>query len=187
MESMAHDHACYICAVRTERLIGISRLDKMVPYVVTTNGKKTTPITLSLRMTLLSHLELADGRRVIGSIHQRGSDDPYVVVPTEAVIESFILRLNHQLPAFLLHYLPMRGMPVDYVQTLLKASCDPSLYNDAHKCTWDDKEWVVTRPDEEAIRAQREQEDRDNQWYKGFINCWRRRLDSPVAAALVLD
>jgi len=170
LESMAHDHTCYICAVRVERLVGISRLDKMVPYVTTEKGKTTTPIIMSLRIALLTFLELADKRRVIGSIHQRGSEDPYIVVPNDAEIESFVLRLNHQLPAFLLHYLPTHDIPTDYVQTLLKASCDPTLFNDAFKCKWDEKEWIVTRPDEEKLKAQREKEERENQWYKGFVN-----------------
>lgn len=170
LESMAHDHTCYICAVRTERLIGIARLDKMVPFTTEQNGRKITKGNFSLRMILLDHLHTADGRRVIGSIHLRGSEEPYVVIPNEAEIESLILRLNHQLPAFLLHYLPTRGIPTEYVQTLLKASCDPTLYNDAQKCTWDATEWVITRPDEEALREKREQEERDSQWYKGFVN-----------------
>ena len=169
LESMAHDHTCFICAVRIERLIGISRLDKIVPFESMEKGIKTT-IQISLRIALLNYLELPDNRSVI-AIHQRGSDDPYVVVSNESEVESPFLRLNHQLPAFLLHYLPAQHkMPTEYVQKLLKASCEPALFNDAFKCTWDDKEWIVTRPDEEKLKAAREKEERENQWYKGFVN-----------------
>ena len=101
---------------------------------------------LSLRMILMEHLETETGRKVIGSIHQRGMEDPYVVIPNKAEMESLIIWMNHQLPAFLLHVLPKKGIHTNYLHSFLKASCDPALYDEVQKCTWDDKDWVLTRP-----------------------------------------
>ena len=170
LDSMAHDHTCFICAVRTERLVGIARLDKKVPVYGLQDGKRVQKGTFSLRMILLDHLETESGRKVIGSIHQRGTEDPYVVIPNEAAVESLILRMNHQLPAFLLHVLPKKGIPIDYVHSLLKASCDPALYDEAQKCKWDDKNWIVIRPNEAELAAEKKREEEASQWYKGFVN-----------------
>lgn len=172
LASMAHDHTSFTCAVRTERLIGISRLDKKVKvFRMEEDGTKVfRGVSLSLREILLGNFETKDGRSVIGGIFQRASEDPYIVIPNEAEMESLIMRMNHQLPAFLLHYLPTKGIPLHFVQDLLKASCDPDLYNKAQFCTWDADEWVITRPDEAELKAKKEKEEKDSLWWKGMVN-----------------
>lgn len=58
-----------------------------------------------------------------------------VIVPNEAEVELLLICLNHQLSAFLLNYLPSKAnMPLDFVETLLKKTCDPHLFNEAYQC-----------------------------------------------------
>ena len=98
-------------------LTGVACLDKEVEIIDgdVVKGKTT------LREILLNQVRTKGGRSVFAEIHQRGTENPMVIVPNEAEVESFLLRLNHQLPAFLLHYLTtIVGLPVPFVETLLK-------------------------------------------------------------------
>ncbi len=83
-------------------------------------------------------------------------EESFIVIQNSAEVESLFSRMNHQLPAFLLHYLQEKGLLKDFVIELLRKSCDPTLLDAAFKCTWDAKDHVVTRP--------------ENSWYKDMIN-----------------
>lgn len=92
-----------------------------------------------------------------------------VIVPNKAEVESILLRLNHQLPAFLLNYLlATTNMPPLFVGTLPKKSCNPHLFNEAFQCKWDVEKWVVTRPNNEAIQC-REAENAKDKWYTNIL------------------
>jgi hypothetical protein len=97
-------------------------------------------------------------------------EEPFVVIQNSAEVESLFSRMNHQLPAFLLHYLQEKGLPKDFVTELLRRSCDPTLFGAAFDCTWNEKDHVVTRPDEEELKKQREEDEKANSWYKDMIN-----------------
>lgn len=97
-----HNHISYFCAAHSDFLQGITRLDKQVEIK---DGDKVIG-SISLREVLLSHLKTKEGRSVIAEIHQQGMEDPMVIVPNEAEVESILLGLNHQLLAFLHNYDP---------------------------------------------------------------------------------
>lgn len=170
LASMAQDHTAFMIGTRCERLIGITRLDKRIDVVQDVDGTPTITGNVSLRTILLDHVTRADGSTLICSIHQHNDDDPLVIIPNEAESESLIMRLNHQLPAFLLHYLPTKTIPRSFVMTLLQKTCDPVLFNDAHRCTWDENDMVITRPDEAELAARKEREEQASQWYRGLLN-----------------
>ena len=93
-----------------------------------------------------------------------------VIVPNEAETESLLLRLNLQLPAFLLNYLPKHtDMPREFVETLLKKLCDAQLINKSYNCKWDEDSWVVTRPDDENAQ-QKEAERTKDKWYANIVS-----------------
>ncbi len=93
-----------------------------------------------------------------------------VIVPNEAEVESILLGLNHQLLVFLHNYLPATTyMPLPLVETLLKKSCEPHLFNEAFQCKWDVETWVVTRPKDEAIQH-REAENAKDKWYTNILS-----------------
>ena len=97
----------------------------------------------SLHKVLFSHLKTKEGGSIFAEIHQLGAEVPMVVVPNEAEVESILLCLNHQPLAFLLNYLPSAvGIPRSFVETLLKKSCDPLLFNKAFHCKQDASNWV---------------------------------------------
>ena len=107
---------------------------------------------------------------VIAEMHQRGADDPMVIVLNEAELESIILRLNHQLQAFLLNYLPTTtNMPLAFVTTLLQKSCNHHLFNEAFNCKWDSNTWVITCPDDKA-NQKREAERTKDKWYSNIVS-----------------
>lgn len=167
LASMAQDHASFIFGSRVERLIGVTQLDKMVDVK---DPQGVVAQRLTLRDVLLSHFRTQDGATVFGSIHQGGMEEPFVVVQNSAEIESLLLRLNHQLPAFLLFYLQEKGLPKDFVIELLRKSCDVRLFADAFNCKWDATDQVITRPDEEELRKKKEEEEKANKWYRDIVN-----------------
>ncbi len=97
-------------------------------------------------------------------------EEPFVVVQNSAEIELLLMRLNHQLPAFLLNFLTDKGFPREFVVALLRKSCDPTLFSAAFDCKWDSKDQVVTRPDEEELTKRRAEEEKANQWYRDIVN-----------------
>ena len=105
LNKMAQDHSLFIFGSRVERLIGITMLDWKVATKSAT-GEVTGKF--SLRDILLNHLQTKEAKQVIGSIHQCGIDEPFVIVQNSADIESFLGRMNHQLPAFLGKMLEVR-------------------------------------------------------------------------------
>lgn len=164
---MSQNHQMFIFGSRVERLIGITNLDRKVE-IKKSDG--TTEAMFSLRDILLNHLKTPGGKLVIDSAHQRGMDEPFAVVQNSGEIESIMLRLNHQLPAFLLHYLRDKNLPEDFLIDLLRKSCDPCLFADAFNCKWDPKDQVITRPDEEELRAKEAAQAESQKWYKDMIN-----------------
>ena len=176
LSDISHDHTSYICAARSDFLRGVSRLDKKV---IVMDGDVVKG-TMTLRQVLLSCVKTRDGRSVFAEIHQRGSEDPMVVVPNEAEVESLLLRLNHQLPAFLLHYLPAKtDMPMDFVVSLLNKACDPKLFNEAFQCTWDAETWVITRPGDE-VEKRKEAERTKDKWYVNIVSSHLAVNQSPT-------
>ena len=167
LNKMAQDHSMFIFGSRVERLIGVTMLDWKVATKSTT-GEITGKF--SLCDILLNHLQTKENKQVIGSIHQCGMDKPFVIVQNSADIESFLGRMNHQLPAFLRFYLKDRNLPEEFVNELLGKSCDVQLFTDSFNCTWDANDQVVTRPDEAVIRARQEEEEKSRQWYKDMVN-----------------
>ena len=164
---MAQNHQMFMFGSRVERLIGITNLDRKAE-IKKLDG--TTDAMFSLRDILLNHLKTPGGKLVMDSAHQRGMDEPFAVVQNSGEIESFMLRLNHQLPAFLLHYLRDKKLPEDFLIDLLRKSCDPLLFADAFNCKWDPKDQVITRPDEEELRAKEAAQAESQKWYKDMIN-----------------
>lgn len=171
MASMAQDHTAFMISTQCEHLVGITQLDKRVDIVQEINGVQTVTGNVSLSRTiLLDHVTLANGSTLIYSIHQHLNKEPFIIIPNEAEAESLVMHLNHQLPAFLLHYLPMKEISRDFVTTLIQKTCKLALFNDAHKCTWDAKDMVVTCPDEAELAARKEHEEKASQWYHRLLN-----------------
>ena len=164
--TMAQYHASYIYGSRVERLIGVTMLDKVVDL----KEGDVVVQRLSLRDVLLEHLKTKEGGTVIGSIHQGGLEEPFVIVQNSGEMEAMMMRLNHHLPAFLYYYLQEKGLPKDFVTELLQKSCDPTLFVSIFNCTWDSKDQVVTRPDDEEMKKKKAEEEKSRQWYRDIVN-----------------
>ena len=117
---------------------------------------------------------------VFAEIHQRGMEVPMVVVPNEVEVESLLLCLNHQLPAFLLNYSPANAkMPLEFVEALLKKSCDSELFNEAYQCKWDKDNWVMIRPEDER-NQQKEAERTKDKWCANIVSTHLAVSQTPV-------
>ena len=62
--------------------------------------------------------------------------------------------LNHQMPAFIKHYLLYRGLPQDFVTRLIVASCCSTLVGEINTVRWDKEnlELITTEDVEEEAR-----------------------------------
>ena len=57
--------------------------------------------------------------------------------------------MNKHIAAFLFHYLQtVAKTNKESVMALLDASVDPSLLHTINHCTWDEKTWVLTTPED---------------------------------------
>lgn len=99
---MSQNHQNFIFGSRTERRIGATNINWKVAI---TNPDRSKGAKFSLHDILINHLTTSDGKKVLDSVHQRCTDELFSVVQNSGEVESFMFRLNHQLPAFLLHYL----------------------------------------------------------------------------------
>ena len=121
LASMAQLHTAYMICTQCEPLVGITRLNKKVEYIQEVEDKQYSH-NFSLRNILLDHLTLKNGSTLIGSIHQQGPEDLFIIIPNKATAESFVMQMNHQLPTFLLIYLPTKAIPQNFVSDLVHAN-----------------------------------------------------------------
>ena len=158
-------HVNFHCSMMCEDIRGITNLDATAPILSVSTG---IPMgELSLRQALLKYMKMTDGRSLIAEIHQRGTMGLVeVIVPNTAEAESMVLMMNRHFPAFCSHYLVTKaGMGKDFVRSLLREACCPTLFASINQCQWDaDSNTIVT--EEQAEDERRMAEFEDAAWYR---------------------
>ena len=86
------------------------------------------------------------------------------VVPNTEEADMVVAMINKNVVAYLSNYLVDAGMPTYFVIALLKSSCDPSLFHNVKKCTWDKETKVLTTPEDKE--KAKEEEMQKAAWYK---------------------
>ncbi len=143
----AQRHVNFHCSMTCISVKGISYLDAATQIICTVSGKPKG--TLTLRQALLKYVKMSDGSTLIAEIHQSGPMGTVeVIVPNTAEAETMVLMMNRQLPAYLFHILQENEMDVPFIKALLKESCCPVLVGGINRCQWNEKERVISTPEQ---------------------------------------
>jgi hypothetical protein len=137
----------------SEDLEGITSLDERIDITHPSTGEAVG--SLSLRMILLNYLKMQDGHPMIAEVHQEDLCKPvHVVIPQAEEAERMIGMMNKNLPAFLFHFLTDAGFTDEFLQELLRRTCEASLVAEVATCKWDNAtRTLITREDERHEKA----------------------------------
>ena len=139
-------------------------LDTEVPIYNVTDSSRIEGL-MCLRTIMYSSLKLGNGHPLLAEIHQEQvMGDVEAVVPNIEEAEMMVAMINKNVVAYLSHYLVDAGIPSSFVKALLKSSCDPALFHNMQKCTWDKKTKVLTTPEDKE--KAKEEEMQNAAWYK---------------------
>jgi hypothetical protein len=108
-------------------------------------------VSYTLRYVLLNYVKLSNGCSAIAEVHQGGISKPtHIIIPNTPEAEQLVGMMNKNLPAFLFHTLKEQGLPKDFIDSLLRNSCEATMLANMSQCTWDSVNWVLTTDDELA-------------------------------------
>jgi hypothetical protein len=157
-------HVNFHCSMTCEDIRGIVHLDATASVLSASTGQ---PIgTLSLRQVLLKYLKMNDGTSLIAEIHQRGSMGIVeIIVPNTPEAESMVLMMNRQFPAYCYHALQNANLDEQFVRSLLKEACCPTLVANIHSCVWDEDTKTISTP-EQIADEKRMAEIESAAWYR---------------------
>jgi hypothetical protein len=150
---VAQSHTNYQMSMTSEDLEGITSLDERIDITHPSTGEAVG--SLSLRMILLNYLKMQDGHPMIAEVHQEDLCKPvHVVIPQAEEAERMIGMMNKNLPAFLFHFLTDAGFTDEFLQELLRRTCEASLVAEVATCKWDNAtRTLITREDERHEKA----------------------------------
>ena len=165
--SIAKRHVNYEASMTYTGLVGVMNLDKEVEIKSVTDPTATVG-TISFRQMLYGVMKLPGNPPLplFSEVHQKSPISSIdTVIPNCPEAETMVGMMNKNIAAYLYHYLQtVAKMDKDSVMALLEASVDPSLLHTMGECTWDEKDLVLTTPEDK----QREEEDAMEKaaWYK---------------------
>jgi hypothetical protein len=174
LKSFTKHHVNFHASMTTVGLPGIWDLDEEVAFYKASDPTEVAG-HVSMRSILYSMLKMGDGHSLFAEVHQmQKMADVEAVIPNVAEAETMALMLGKNVVAYLQNYLVDEGMDELVVKKLLKASCDPSLFHSASKCTWDKAKKVLTTPEDEEEAKKKAIE--DAAWYRDEFGQY---MDSP--------
>ena len=153
---------------------GIWDLDKELAIYNVTNPSHVEGF-VSLRTVMCSKLKLSDGHLLVAEIHRKQEIGTVkTVVPNMPETETMVEMINKSVVAYLSYYLGDEGIPANFVTELLKASFDPSLFNNFAECKWNKEKKMLTIPEDEE--RTKEAAIQNAAWYKNDFGGF---MDSP--------
>jgi hypothetical protein len=105
---------------------------------------------LCMWQVLSKHFCTCDGTLpLFAEVHQKQSGLPVeAVVPNVKEVDAMIGSMNHQLLAFIKHYLLQKGLDQGFNARLVVAVCCPTLVGNMNTVTWDDKKMELITPED---------------------------------------
>ena len=163
VKSFTRDHVNYHSSMTTHGLSGIWDLEKQAALYIP--GRMEVEGFLSLRMVLYKKMVMADNHPLIAELHQLMPMTPVEVVhPNCEEAEKILLNMEKNVVAYLQYYLVEEGMDSDFVDTLLREACDPSLFHTAGDCEWDTETKTLITPEDRE--KEKEADMTKAKWYK---------------------
>jgi hypothetical protein len=155
-----------------EELVGVIDLDNPTSIFHPISGKLVA--YYSLRYMHLNFVKMSDPCSLITKGHQSDISKPtHIIIPNTPEAEQLIGMINKNLPAFLLHMLKEQGLPEDFIDELIKKSCEALMLAGMHSCKWDAENWVLT-PEDELARVEKTRLFEGDAWFKDKFGLLRR-------------
>jgi hypothetical protein len=133
---VAQRHTNYDGSMTPEELVGMINLDYPAPIMHPTTGQHV--VSYTLRYVLLNFVKMSDGHPLIAEAHQSNiSMATLLIIPNTPKAEQLVGKMNKNLPAFLLNVLKEQGLPDDFIDNLLKNSCEATMLAKMYQCKWD--------------------------------------------------
>lgn len=161
---IAQKHTNYEVSMTAEDLVGVIDLDYSATVYHPVTRKAVG--SYSLRYALMNFVKMSDGRPAIAEAHQSSISKPtHLVVPNTPEAERMIGMMNKNLPAYLYHTLIDYDLPADFVEDLLKNSCEATMLAERHRCKWDPTTKTLTTA-EDSIQAERAKDFEGAAWFR---------------------
>ncbi len=146
---VAQKHTNYDVLMTPEELVGVINLDHPTPIRHPTTGLHV--VSYTLHYVLLNFVKMGDGHPLIAEAHQGDiSLLTHIIIPNTPEAEHLVGMMNKNLPAFLLNVLREQGLPEEFIDDLLKNSCEATMLAKMHQCKWDPTNRVLTTEEEVA-------------------------------------
>ena len=160
----AQRHVNFHCSMTCEDIRGIVHLDATATIYSLSTGDPVGE--LSLRQVLLKYLKMSDGTSLIAEIHQRGlMGIVEIIVPNTAEAEAMVLMMNRQFAAYCYNALQKSELDVNFIKSILKEACCPTLFAKIHDCVWDAETCSISTP-EQIADEKRMAEIEKAAWYR---------------------
>jgi hypothetical protein len=130
-----------------EELVDVINLDHPAPIMHLTTGQHVVSYTLCY--ILLNFVKMSDGHHFIAEARQSDiSMLTYLIILNTPKAEQLVGMMNKNLPAFLLKMLNEQGLLDDFIDNLLKNSCEGTMLAKMYQCMWDPDNRVLTTEEE---------------------------------------
>ncbi len=161
---VAQKHTNYEVLMMPEELVGMINLDHGAPIMHPTTGLYV--VSYTLHYVLLNFVKMSDGHSLIAEAHQGDISMPtHIIIPNTPEAERLIGMMNKNLPAFLLNVLKEQGLPEEFINDLLKNSCEATMLAKMHQCKWDPVNRVLTT-EEEVAQVEKTKAFEGAAWFK---------------------
>jgi hypothetical protein len=125
-----------------EELAGVIVQENSMTILNPTTQKPIVRYTL--RYVLWNFVKMSNGCSTIAEVHQGGLSKPtQIIISNMPEAEQLVGMMNKNLPAFLFHTLQEQGLPNDFIDSLLRNSCEGTMFP---------VNWVLTTEDDLLIK-----------------------------------
>jgi hypothetical protein len=146
---MAQKHTNYEVSIMVEELVGV--IDPDHPRTILHPTTQKSIVSYTLRYVFLNFVKMSDGCSAIAEVHQGELSKPtHIIIPNMPEAEQLVGMMNKNLPVFLFHTLQEQGFANDFINSLLRNSCEATMLADISRCTWDPVDQVLNTENEFA-------------------------------------
>jgi hypothetical protein len=129
-------HTNYQVSMVLEAISGIINVDDFANFLHPLSHQSMG--SMSLHQVMLKYLKMSKGHLLIAEVHQAGPQlKMTIIAPHTLEDKQLIAIMNKNVAAFLWHMLLEKGLPKDFIQTLLKKAYNPALFAVIPSCEWD--------------------------------------------------
>jgi hypothetical protein len=168
---VSQSHTNYQVLMVHKAVGGIIDIDDLADFLHPVSRQLIGSITL--HQVILKYLKMSDGHSLVAEVHQAGPQlETTLIVPHTLEAKRMIATMNKNVTAFLWHMLLEQGLPDNFIQPLLKKTCDPTLFAKIPSCTWDATQCTLTMKKDSELNEKLKAFE-DAPWFKdefGLLN-----------------